>query len=251
MVLSLIGILVYLAVIISLGLAIHWLIRTVNRRFRLYMNVRRIIWLLAGYGLLLLIATVIAYAVSPEITAELEIPYAELEKEYQAFYQAVHEGDIEAIKAYSNMEKHWEFPYTDKQLTVTNGENEHVAGRILVERKQVNDGLIEASVYRSRSVTTSKGAYTIDFSDEIPLFDLELADGTLSMSKSEKIELTYATFKKEFTINQFTGEGGRGFGSATFWGEHVLYLQIPKDLELDSQYFDVIDVENRQKQVGE
>lgn len=228
---SSVNIFIPLILIIIFALVARWGIQAFNRRFRAHMNVKRTTWLLVGYGAVLLIAMGMSYVVSLASAANAEIPYEELEKEYQAFYEAAHRGNIDEIRKYSVMEKKWDFPYAEKGLKIVKTDNEHYLW-LIVERKQENDGLIEATMYRSRAVTSSEGAYTIDFTDKIPPSGIELSDGTMTITKPEPVELNFAAFKKEFTINQFTGEGGRGFGSATYWGQNVLYLQIPKDLQL-------------------
>lgn len=229
---SSIGFFLTLILMIVMALIIGGVIRVVNRRYRLYMNVQRTTWLLAGYGAMLLLAMVMAYVVSLTSAADSEVPYEELEKEYYAFYQAASKGNIEEITRYSVLEKRWDIPYTAQHLNIVQEDDRHNLRWLIVARKQESDGLIEAAVFRSRSVKNSEGAYTIDFTDKIPPLGIEVADGKMTITKPEPVELSYATFKKEFVINQFTGKGDQGFGSVTYWGDHVLFLQIPQDLHL-------------------
>jgi hypothetical protein len=120
----------------------------------------------------------------------------------------------------------WDAEYDDKQLNlaVQNGDDFNVF--VVVKRKEINDGKIEAKYYKSSS---SLDSYKIN------QIEIELSGDTLFLIKPEPVKINFSQFENPFTVNQFTGD--RWFQRDTNFvhGQNVIYLQIPKNIQLVDQ----------------
>lgn len=188
----------------------------------------RLRWMLGGYVAVLLICT----GVSPLLPDNREVNYKiisdgqDLEKESIGLYDAAIEGKIEKIdKKFIN--KVWSFGYEGQDLMISTENDELISTAIIVERKTTNDGKIEAVHYKTRS-----GVNNIEITDLEKPLRIELNESALTIMNPEKVQLKFSQFQQAFTVNQFTGE--KPFSRAThfYGGTSILYLKIPKDLEL-------------------
>lgn len=85
----------------------------------------------------------------------------------------------------------------------------------------------------------------MDLSDEVKPLEIKWSQDTLTIMKPEFIDLNFAMFKKEFPITQFVEEDGLDpHSSGGFMRHPILYLKVPKDLEIVDQtngYVDFIE----------
>src|SRR5690606_16257674 len=97
---------------------------------------------------------------------------------------------------------------------------------IVLERKTVNDGLVEAKYYAS--VVMDK----VDVTQELHSLDVKLENDTIQLIGSSGVRLyNYNIYQKEFTITQFTSESDSILDHSSTKIDY-LYLKIPKDLKL-------------------
>lgn len=222
---------VLLVAMLVAALVIGALIRFFTRSFKMYMNVTRTSWLLVVYGGVLVLAMPMSYYIhQANAIVHSEVSFDELEREYQEFNQTVNDGNLEQLDS-SYIKEEWEFTYSDKEVIVRLDNDEYFTGRVFISRKDSHDGLIEATLYRSKSFT-ERGQLLIDFSDQLPHLSLALSGNQLKIIKPPPVTFNFASFKKEFPITQFTGEGWWGDGSSTYWGDSILYLKIPEELQV-------------------
>jgi len=188
-------------------------------------------WILGGYVAILLICT----GVSPLLPDSKEIKYKfisdshDLDKESTKLYEEAIEGNIDSIDN-KFINKKWNLDYGGQELTIATENDELISTAIMVERKNTNDGKIEALHYKTRSTVNNMEITEL----ENPL-RIELNENTLTIMNPEKVVLKFSQFQQAFTVNQFTGE--KPFSRATHFngGTSILYLKIPKDLKLIDQ----------------
>ncbi|MCM3693594.1 hypothetical protein [Neobacillus niacini] len=187
----------------------------------------RLRWMLGGYVAILLICT----GVSPllpdkEVTYKVIKNSQDLDKESTELYEAAIEGNIDKVdNKYIN--KRWSFGYEEQELTIATENNELINTAVIVERKTVNDGKIEALHFKTRS-----GVNNMEITELEKPIRAELKGNTLTIKNPEKVKLKFSQFQHAFTVNQFTGEKPFSRSTHFYGGTSILYLKIPKDLKL-------------------
>lgn len=119
----------------------------------------------------------------------------------------------------------WEFNYDKEELHLRVVEGSF-NGPIVLERKTVNDGLVEAKYYASVVMDQ------VDVTQELHSLDVKLENDTIQLIGSSGVRLyNYNIYQKEFTITQFTSESDSILDHSSTKIDY-LYLKIPKDLKL-------------------
>ncbi len=194
-----------------------------------YVNSKKVQWLLSGYVFVLVSSFIISYFIPSE--AQSIATEEEIELAREDFHQLAYQGDLSEIKS-EYLKQQWEFPYDGTELTIAVPGDEYLTVSILVEKKNSNDGVIEAFYYTSPTIIDN-----IIASDKMNPIQLELAGNDLSIMKPEPVKLVFITGKKEFTISQFMKEDQLVSRGGSIFGQRLLYLKVPAGVELkDSPY---------------
>ncbi|PFP31374.1 hypothetical protein COJ96_00265 [Bacillus sp. AFS073361] len=219
----------FILVIISIFTA-KGIRRTVNNKGKSVSSswARRIF---GGYISLLLICTIVVPFINGKDMTDLKkAPIDAIEKEGATLFDAAAAGKINTIGR-NSIEKKWDFEYREPKLNLSVGTEEFFATQIFVERKKTNDDKIEAVYYRTRSSVND-----MDISKVINPIRLTLAGDILTLHNSKKAKLNFSIFNQIFPVTQFTGEPSLFQHQSSFYeGQSILYLRIPKDLELNSK----------------
>jgi membrane protein implicated in regulation of membrane protease activity len=192
-----------------------------------YVYSTRIIWIVSGYIVLLLLSMgVEAILPAKAVSEEKIVDSKELDQESIDLYDAAIEGRIaETDRAF--IRKEWNIDYEGETLTFASQNDEYLETQIVVERKQDNEGRIEATYYSTRSIVNN-----MDYTEKINPPGLELADDILMVSNPKKLKLKYIQFQNVFSVNQFTKEDTFFEHHTSYHGQSILYLRIPSNLEL-------------------
>ncbi|HZK84926.1 MAG TPA: hypothetical protein VFC58_09660 [Desulfosporosinus sp.] len=106
--------------------------------------------------------------------------------------------------------------------------------QIFVERKGVDDGKVEVYTY-----IATHSANNIDFTKLVLPSVISYKNGTLTFNPADQQKLEFNRFSSDFTVTQFEtlnkGAGWKGMSSSFGW--QVLYIRVPKSLELDKGKF--------------
>jgi len=199
--------------------------RNVNRKGK-YSYSRRVCWIFSGYVAVLLICVVLD-TVHPGniVDGWKKVDTKGLEKESIDLYDAALEGEIANIG--SILRKEWSFDYHGQQLDVVVTQDEYLNASVIVERKHNNDDKIEAAFYQTRQSVNG-----MDITELAKPPHLEIAEDGLLLSNPKKNKIKYSEFTNVFSVKQFTGEDFFRHDSNFSGGQSILYLRIPKDLEL-------------------
>lgn len=101
---------------------------------------------------------------------------------------------------------------------------------IFVARKKVDDEKIEVSTYVAPQLEG-----TIDFTKLVLPPIITYQNGTLSLESAHQ-SLSFIQCNTDFTVNQFKNRNmGLGKGLSTNFGETVVYIQVPKSLEINNE----------------
>ncbi|WP_026573617.1 hypothetical protein [Bacillus sp. UNC438CL73TsuS30] len=192
---------------------------------------KRVYWILGGYITVLLVCFIIdiAHPVNGMMTDRKIVKEKDLAQENSELYVAALEGKI-AETGNPFVVKKWDFDYQGKKLNIKTENGEFFDARVVVERKKENDGKIDAIYYHTRSSVDQR-----EITEKKRPIRIQLSEGTLMLGQPERVELKFSQFENVFTINQFTGTGWFQHESNFFEGQGILYLQIPKKLDLNAQ----------------
>ncbi|MFS0779605.1 hypothetical protein ABC255_26935 [Neobacillus sp. 3P2-tot-E-2] len=206
------------------------LINLTKRSSKALFSGSRIRWMFVGYFSILLICTGLSPLLPKgEITYQ-KVDVDQLERDSNELYEAAIQGNIENVDS-KYIVKTRKFDYTEKQLNIAVVNEDFLSASIFVERKTTNDGKIEALHYQ-----TGSGLNEMSISDLMQPLGINIDKNILMLENPEKIRLEFSQFQQAFPINQFTGKGDFSDTNNFYGGTSILYLKIPKDLELNNTY---------------
>jgi hypothetical protein len=216
----------FLIVIAIAAIMIKIMKRTGNRKEKYFYN-NRVWWIFCGYAVILLICLVLDTVHPVKQSADIKMVHSlKLEKESTELFNAAIEGRIDKVDP-ENIGKTWDLDYHRRQLDITFDNSQNFNSQIVVEKKKTNDDKIEVVFYRTES---SMNGMNVTELKKPPHIELEGNRLTLMNPKKRKIE--FSQFKNVFTVNQFIGDKMFSHDTDFFEGQSILYLRIPKDLEL-------------------
>ncbi|MFC0472549.1 hypothetical protein ACFFHM_19200 [Halalkalibacter kiskunsagensis] len=184
-------------------------------------------WLLVGY-LIVLIASFFIYQTIAidKVANEPNLTHEEFDELYATFQEAARNGTLDSLEE-SFVVEDWRIEYEEPTIHLNTRNNNHMGVSMFAERKETNDGEIEVYYYTSQSSVEG-----IDITEEISRINLEVEGETMMFMRPTPVDLRFAKFTKEFTITQFTGERQTFDQHFTAMAPEILYLKIPKDLEI-------------------
>ncbi|MBM7660210.1 hypothetical protein JOC85_000977 [Bacillus mesophilus] len=197
-------------------------------------------WMSGVYCLLLLISFTIFYLLPSDIYSYSDEEFGSLspndvEYDTNAIYDALYKGKIEQTEGVNTNET-WEFFYSGDQLSINMNEDP-TSMLIIAERSDELKGKIEATHYTSKAFIQG-----LDFSDELHPPYVKLEGETLIIQEPAPLELDYYKLQKEFVITQFdSNKKDHRYIMETSIGVNVLYLKIPKDLEIIGNILYVVE----------
>lgn len=181
-------------------------------------------WLLLIYVGVLLLATAVApFIIGEDLSNREFLREKDIEQERRAFSQALSEGNIETIdEGFLVNEITYDYQNSTLKIERTNG----YGPQVFVERKDSNDGKIEAFIYTNRFFIDG-----LNFTDKLgEPFQSKLTQDTLTIQSPEQTNIKVSMIKNEFTINQFTK--GSNENSTIQNGISALYLRVLQNLQL-------------------
>lgn len=196
---------------------------------------KKIKWILGGYIAILLISIIVVHMLpGDDFLEEVVGQNGEwvIDQEYQDFYNAVEEGRLDQIES-MHKNKKWNFEYAGEQLEIVAMDGENFGIRIIVKNKDIDDGIIEVAGYTGRSIING-----IDCTDKIKPPEIILEGDQLKIIEPERQEIELAGFDRDFTIKQFLpgGYNYRGSLNISHMGPPVLYIRVPKNIQVKGYY---------------
>lgn len=190
-------------------------------------------------SVLLLSICLVPYLSDRMVEARERVSKEQINVGVDDFHTALSEGDLEKLTS-QNFLEHSSFVYQQPTMKIKiYYEDDTQYSQVYVERKPVDDGMIDAYVFAPNLFI---GGY--DFTDKLKplLFSVSDADSTLMVSRIiEREEIKIALTKNEFTINQFSDQT-RVF-DIELHNEPAVYIQIPKGIEvIENKDLDLIYV---------
>jgi len=194
-------------------------------------------WILGTYCAVLLTSVLLLYLVPNKGFLYLEEGFFDHEKyvarERVDIVSAAQENKLDQTDGISLLGER-NFAYQGEELEIS-FKTGYSNIPVIVKKKEQRDGQIEAAYYTTKTLSNN-----IDLSDKIKLPQMELIGNQLKLINPEN-EIKLIKFKKNFLIAQFSDstsyqpENVMNFE----WGQKVLYLQIPHNVQLKSKQLEV------------
>lgn len=191
-----------------------------------YFNRKGVKWTFIGYVAILILSVAFNELFLTDKTTGETISVKERDLIGQKLVTKAINGNLSKEES-QYIAKKWSFPYKGKKLYIKSTDEEYHQGLIIVEKKTVNDGKIDAFFYQ-----TPTGMGKVNLTEKIKPVSMKLSGNRLSLTEPNNIKFSLSKSKSEFTITQFTGEDWTNQSPSSYLGERLLYIRIPSDLEL-------------------
>lgn len=118
---------------------------------------------------------------------------------------------------------------SDNRLVIWIPEGDDLGIKLIVEHKETNDDIVDLVHYTTRTVIDQE-----DITSILPTPIIELQDMELKVLRPMDWKMKFIGFKKDFTVTQFTDEkkSEAELYNTTIIGARIIYLLVPKDLEV-------------------
>lgn len=186
----------------------------------------------------LLLLSVATYSFIPTSEGSIEVVEEEPEQQIH-LYNLLEESRFDEVEDYKL--KEWSIPIGDRiHFTV---DDDFYGPSIIVKRIQ-EPGQLRGAFYATDHIING-----IDVSEHIKPIEIRQTGNELLLVPPKEYELTFAEEQKEFTITQFTKEqiDHDRMGSSVWYGETILYLEIPEGVEVSSHPNVYIDIEGEEE----
>ncbi|RDW21265.1 hypothetical protein [Oceanobacillus chungangensis] len=182
-------------------------------------------WILGGYVIVLLLSVVIYYFIPGPKEESQQAPTGRQDLS-EVLYG---ELPVESINEY--FEEEWDFSYDKDSIQIGYKGDLNNSVSIAVERTDGNS--IKAAFYQ-----TPIYASGIELTEHIKPIDMQLSEDRFLINLPETVHLDFTSFRKEFPLLQFKdspNEDWMGDSERFHWGDQLLYLQIPREIEIKTE----------------
>ncbi|AXI07868.1 hypothetical protein CV093_02305 [Oceanobacillus sp. 143] len=185
-------------------------------------------WMFGVYVIVLFLSVGVYYFIPASATEQLE----SAENEYNQNNLSevlVGERPVESIHEF--LVEEWEFMYEEGQIQIGYQGDLNNTVNIAVERTDGDS--IKAAFYQ-----TPVYGFNMELMEFIRPLDIQLADDRFVIKLPDTEQLEFTSFSKEFPLMQFKDSPNEEWHDAPeslYWGEQLLYLQIPRGVEINSE----------------
>ena len=200
------------------------------------MGVKKTKWIVGIYAVILIIATLLSFILPVDRnTAGKGLSKSDvdkIQKVQDSIYGSISNGRFkeQEFKSALIKKKSWSFPFDEKTLTFSKGDSDNFSPSILVEKTNNNE--IQAVYYVGKAIVDG-----IDVTDEISSPTINLNHSTLIFGNPDAKEVKLAKFSTAFSFDQFSGKptifNHESYG---IFGIDILYLKVPKDVQITGDY---------------
>lgn len=205
-------------VIIAIGMILFWL----NVRLKDFFKIKITYWLVILYTFILVAASVtVPFFSNKVINIEAEEPQKQ-ENIYNELVEKMENGHIEAIDK--------KYVLTEASYTGLNGDTLKLSSppeawfHVFVERKEANDGAIEAFIIYEPCIIDGT-----DFTKILEPHEIKLSGQTLTIRPKQQ-HSTLSIMHSPLPVRQLTNTSMMRYSSRS--GDQFIYLRIPHDLRL-------------------
>lgn len=213
----------FIIVIVLVGLVVFSINRVGIRRNK-YISNKRMYWLLGGYVIVLMVSIALFFTIpihpNTNFAEEIDLGHSSNLEHITSKDQLDEASDF----IVNEKELPYEKDYLNIQLNISN--DQYYNFRILVERKNEADQMIEAVIYQAPTFINDW-----DITEYIDPIEVDMSLSALLIDNIWT-EFSYTSFKTEFPFSQFEEDRQLWFEENVVYGQELLFLRIPKDVEL-------------------
>ncbi|RDW21138.1 hypothetical protein CWR48_04060 [Oceanobacillus arenosus] len=184
-------------------------------------------WMLGAYVIVLLLSVGVFYFVP--VTEEEPIQTPESEYDYHLDEVLLGERPVESINEY--LVEEWDFEYELDHIQIGYQGDINNTVNIAVERTDGNT--IKAAFYQ-----TPVYGFNMELTKFIRPMDIQLSDDRFVVKLPVTKQLKFTSFDKEFPLMQFKdspNEDWLDVPESLYWGGQLLYLQVPREIEINAE----------------
>ncbi|NLP52866.1 hypothetical protein [Bacillus sp. RO1] len=210
-ILILIGVIVGIYIFFSKGV----------KRVKFLTSIKKNIFVLGGYAIVLLVSMVIYFMIPDENFMEVQ-RQGKNQSGFLLFENLMNKEEVDE-KYLASVDA---YPLKDKELVIRNkaGFAEY---NVLFQKTEELQEEIEVQIY--------KGQFEInefDFSNELPLPTINYTNNIIEVENAPYFEKNLAFLTPEFPFTQFSGERWEVQGSGSAQSSPIIYINIPKDVDV-------------------
>ena len=195
-----------------------------------YWSAKSPVWVFGGY-VCLLFASFILFFFIPEQSATSENGEENIEQIGRELYQKALSGEVGDIND-KYLRKEWTFDYDNERLEIGEEIEAPSALTIVVDQTKEIES-IKASFY-----STPASVQGLELNQDVPL-KIGMDGGRLNLLLTQMTERTFTLFSPAFPFTQFTEEKDGMMEAEMEWGTYILYLNVPSDIAVSSNYHSV------------
>src|SRR5690625_4610314 len=223
--------------LVLIGLVVFSINRVVSRRNK-YINRKRIYWMLGVYVVVLLVTTALFFRIPTDQDIFFE-GYIDLNTSPNLDH-ITSQYLLDEASAYIVSEKEFRYEKDELNIQVNTSNGRYDSMRILVERKDEADQMVEATVYQTPTFINH-----LNISEYIDPIQVDLTLSTLLID-GIWTELSYASFRTGFPFRQFEENRQLWFDEDMIYGQQLLFLRVPQDVEIiEKENVDVVYLEEK------
>ena len=179
----------------------------------------------------LLLVSFILFFFIPEQNASSENGDGNISEAGRELYQKALAGEVTDINE-KYLRKEWSFDYEYERLEI--GEEIEAPSALTIVVDQTNDSeQITAAFY-----STPASLQGTVLNHDLPL-RIGMADQRLNLLLTQTTDRTFTVFSPAFPFTQFTEEKDGMMEGEMEWGTYILYVSVPKDINVSSDYHSV------------
>jgi hypothetical protein len=206
----------------------------VARRADTYIGRVKLGWILAGYFAVLLCSPVVLWLLPPDRLSH-PVDAAALRKAEAVardLFPAAMAGRPQSVDGVRKLGE-WQFSLAGDSLRIT-GSRSYPSLNVLVERKDENDGIIEATHYFSGTILGM-----IDVSAQVRPVEVALTENTLMITEPEQYKIELIRFWQDSMAAQILGDSAarRQLRFNIIGGNQLLYLRVPQGVQIEESKY--------------
>ncbi|MBT9173585.1 MAG: hypothetical protein DDT21_01986 [Syntrophomonadaceae bacterium] len=205
----------------------------VARRADIYIGWGKLGWLLAGYFAVLLCSPLVLWLLPPDVLSS-PVEGAALRKAEAAardLFPAAMAGRPQSVDDVGILGE-WQFSLDGDSLRIA-GRHPYRGLSVLVERKDENDGIIEATHYFTRTILGM-----IDVSAQVRPVEVTLTENTLMITEPEQYRIEVIRFWQDSMAAQILGDAARRqLRFNVIGGNQLLYLRVPQGVQIEESKY--------------
>ncbi|MGP4067079.1 hypothetical protein [Halobacillus sp. B29] len=195
-----------------------------------HLSAKTPLWVFGGYVCLLLVSFILFFFI-PDQNISSDNSEGNISETGRELYQKALAGKVTDINE-KYLRKEWSFDYEYERLEI--GEEIEAPSALTIVVDQTNDSeQITAAFY-----STPASLQGTVLNHDLPL-RIGMADQRLNLLLAQTTDRTFTVFSPAFPFTQFTEEKDGMMEAEMEWGTYILYVSVPKDINVSSDYHSV------------